>query len=500
MSKASVPFADPTRGDDAARQPATTIADQSRAAGIGAENINDFLDRQPPAILNRLFAKPASCLAIFRLLPVLARQLVMQMLFMDAPLALADWNAQLTKEGRRLRERTMKRLKSLCIIRESGSNSNKLLQMNGVFQENMRCALIGGGDHRSFGVLSHTVDQHAVDIAFLDNHAKAKWEAILHFLVGSEGFEAPREPVLYLLKQSGLMQKGNASAPSVAGPSTFSGTNRATSLKITARGFQFLLEDVNTQLWDLLLQYLALAEPRGMDLVEVMSFLFMLGSLELGRDYSTEELSETQLHMLEDFRDYGLVYQRAGSSRRFYPTRLATSLTSNASPIVNSIDEAHEEKGYIILETNYRVYAYTSNPLRIAVLNLFVTLKSRFPNLVIGIITRDSIKSALANGITAEQIIAYLTHHAHPQMWKSDTLLPVTCTDQIRLWEREKNRVAAQQGSLYTDFTSYADFELVRNYARESGVLLWESEETRRFFVSAEGTGPIRDFIKRRLV
>ena len=46
----------------------------------------------------------------------------------------------------------------------------------------------------------------------------------------------------------------------------------------------------------------------------------------------------------------------------------------------------------------------TDNPLQIAVLNLFVTLKSRFPNLVIGAITRDSVKKALTNGITADQV------------------------------------------------------------------------------------------------
>lgn len=80
--------------------------------------------------------------------------------------------------------------------------------------------------------------------------------------------------------------------------------------------------------------------------------------------------------------------------------------------------------GFIILETNYRLYAYTGerymlishnptfeprainvdNPLQTAVLNLFATLKSRFPNLVVGSITRDSVKKALANGISADQV------------------------------------------------------------------------------------------------
>lgn len=87
----------------------------------------------------------------------------------------------------------------------------------------------------------------------------------------------------------------------------------------------------------------------------------------------------------------------------FYPTRLATTLTSSAPPLVSSRHQ-DEERGFIVLETNFKVYAYTSNPLQIAVLNLFMHLKSRFPNFVTGQITRDSIKRGLSNGITADQV------------------------------------------------------------------------------------------------
>lgn len=47
-----------------------------------------------------------------------------------------------------------------------------------------------------------------------------------------------------------------------------------------------------------------------MDSVEVLHFLMMLGSLELGQDYSKETLTPTQKHMLEDLREYGIVYSR----------------------------------------------------------------------------------------------------------------------------------------------------------------------------------------------
>lgn len=80
------------------------------------------------------------------------------------------------------------------------------------------------------------------------------------------------------------------------------------------------------------------------------------------------------------------------------------------------------DQGFIILETNYHVYAYTGmlfavtyvlfrrltistdNPLQTAVLNLFVTFKTRFSNLIVGTITRESVKKALANGISAKQV------------------------------------------------------------------------------------------------
>ena len=123
-------------------------------------------------------------------------------------------------------------------------------------------------------------------------------------------------------------------------------------LKITHKGFQFLLQDTKIQVWAYLQQYLDMTEEKNLDLVEALHFLFTLGSLELGKDYSVSNLTPTQLNMLEDLRQLGLVYQRKKKSSRFYPTRLATNL-------IHSHDTSDSE-GYIVIETNYRVYAYTS--------------------------------------------------------------------------------------------------------------------------------------------
>jgi transcription initiation factor TFIIH subunit 4 len=108
----------------------------------------------------------------------------------------------------------------------------------------------------------------------------------------------PEEPdggVLALLQQARLMEGDPA---------------RPRSMRITNSGFAFLLQDINAQIWTLLLQYLEHSTSLEMDPVEVLHFLFMLGSLELGQDYSTSMLTDTQHTMLVDLRNYGLVFQR----------------------------------------------------------------------------------------------------------------------------------------------------------------------------------------------
>ena len=227
-----------------------------------------------------------------------------------------------------------------------------------------------------------------------------------------------------------------------------------------------------------------------MDSVDVLQFLFMLGSLELGQDYSKANLTETQSQMLLDLGDFGIVYQDNADSARFYPTRLATTLTSDAGALRSAsagFDNAlrsSDGKGFIVIETNFRLYAYTSSTLQIAILGLFARLSIRFPNMVAGKVTRESIRRAVDMGITSDQIISFLTTHAHPQMKKSVPILPVTVVDQIKLWQMEGDRMQATGGFLFKDFLTAAEFEGTCRYAEEIGVLVWKSEGRRMFFVT----------------
>lgn len=495
----------------------------------------EYLEGLPLPIQSQLYQAPATCLSIYRILPPLAKFYIMSMLFNEKPMALRDVEKWCKSTATKLQFESLKRLKALHLIDEDSTGSH--IRLHPTFRQNFRDCLIGSQAPDAFGNLSTSPDPN-ITISFLDSFASKKWETILHFMVGTDATQNPSTSVLSLLRQGGLMEGLG---------------NRAQSLKITNVGFQFLLQDVNAQIWTLLLQYLNLTQDLSMDPVDVLNFIFILGSLELGKAYSLASLSKTQLRMLDDLKDIGLVYRRLDTSDQFYPTRLATTLTSDSTAIKSAsmavdqaLDATNEETGAssgvasnqntVIIETNFKVYAYTNSPLEIAILNLFVQLKTRFANMVCGQITRESIRGALMNGITADQIILFLETHAHPQMKllakeKLDKkiefdashnintaggapqskalsqdgkvaqhkleVLPPTVVDQIKLWQLELDRIQTFEGYLFKDFATQLEYEILSNYASEVGVSLWSDKIKRRFFVTKDGITQVADYANR---
>ena len=106
-------------------------------------------------------------------------------------------------------------------------------------------------------------------------------------------------------------------------------------------------------------------------------------------------MSNNLMKFVQHLREFGLLYQRKRTSGRFYPTSLALNIASGESK--NSIESSRE--GFIVVETNYRVYAYTDSNLQIALLGLFTEVLYRFPNLCVGVISRDSCRQAFRYGL-----------------------------------------------------------------------------------------------------
>ena len=115
------------------------------------------------------------------------------------------------------------------------------------FKNSLRAALTGGGSDQSFGLPCDTADKKKVTTDFLDAFAQQQWEAILYYMVGSAGAGlagkgdiSPGTKKLLELGNFVVIRKGGAS--------------------ITQAGFTFLLQEVNAQVWSLLIVYLENAE------------------------------------------------------------------------------------------------------------------------------------------------------------------------------------------------------------------------------------------------
>lgn len=344
-----------------------------------------------------------------------------------------------------------------------------------------------------------------IDVPFLDRYARRKWDEILHYVVSSVGYKSvsdsvgPNRNVKELLVAGRLVDRRP------------NGT-----VGITQSGFTFLLQEANAQVWTLLLMWLETSSDAAVDM---LSFVFMLASLELGKPYDTNALTEMRCEMLPWLADFGLVYIPPQKRSMFFPTRLATTLTSGGSSLRSISDgvaaatsaalgsnagplgSSSDQKGSVVIETNYRLYAYTQSTLQIAVLALFAKLNMRFPDMVAGRLTRASIRQAINFGITADQIISYLAAHAHEQMHRTAALtnkpvLPPTVVDQIRLWQLENERMKTSPGFLFRDFEDPKEFLDTANFAEEIGVLIWSNEKMGMFFASKHEQ--IRDYLKSR--
>ena len=410
------------------------------------------------------------------------------------------------------RENALDLLHRYHIFSDTVVNSARAYILTENFAWSLRQALTGAGEAQSFGEVSTTPSTPLVRVEDLDDFARQQWEGIVGYMVGSSAVPIdaatptadPSARVVELLKAGHLIELTGSSS-------------RGHTPKITKQGFAFVLQNVNTQVWALLFLYVDNAEIFGMSKVAVLSFLFLVSSLELGLAYSKARLDQTQQRILSNLSDFGIVYQPLTSSGAlapyFYPTRLATTLTSDSGTALSSTNSnlasslaasstsssaTGTSNGFIIIETNYRIYAYTSSPLQIALLSLFTNLRSRHPNLVTGKMTKRSVQRAVQAGITADQIIAYLTSHAHPQMrrhaqadctrrsegGRASSLLPATIVDQIHLWQLERDRMTTTPGFLLKDFLSQTEYEAPCKYADEIGVLVWKNDRKRMFFVS----------------
>ncbi|KAF8409284.1 hypothetical protein HHK36_005358 [Tetracentron sinense] len=247
--------------------------------------------------------------------------------------------------------------------------------------------------------------------------------------------------------------------------------------------------------------------------------------------YNLNTLTEVQRNAIKDLADLGLVkLQQGRKDSWFIPTNLATNLSvsfsdsSSRKQVFSQISKFTDLKmvtyeiysypgclyGFVVVETNFRLYAYSSSKLHCEILRLFSRVEYQLPNLIVGAITKESLYNAFENGISSEQacvifssrwalpIISFLQQNAHPRVAERKPSVPENVADQIRLWETDLNRVEMVPSHLYGEFPSRDVFDAACDYAREYGGLLWEDSKKMCLVVKAEIHMQMREYLRRQ--
>mmetsp|Transcript_16514 Transcript_16514/g.26712 ORF Transcript_16514/g.26712 Transcript_16514/m.26712 type:complete len:529 (+) Transcript_16514:1-1587(+) len=470
-----------------------------------------------------LFVCRWSCVGILRHLSPVAKQLCLRLLCVRKPVPKV-WLNQSAVAGPQAKtalKDALEQLKKLRVLVDAEGEAGRV-QLHKTFASQLRNSVTASKISELPWQDGIKVEESiGVDLTALQETALRKWTAILHFVVGSTEFGSPGSRVVKLLVSMGLMRYG-------------SGPNDAGGPKITRQGYEFMLKDIHEQIWIFMKHYTTkVSSPQS-----VLQMLFRMSYCTPGTPCTSRALDATQKELLTDFNLFGLVQIDSRHPDRFFPTSLGVNVVFGqsreermaaaakavdfpssqgsmpgvadgskkvkaepgvAGGTAKTQDEMTANDVFIICETNFKVYAYTQSSLHIEMLRLFVKIECILPNLIVAIITRSSIRSAFKLGITGSQIIHFLTENAHPLCKKRHRLVPDNITDQIILWEGERNRVVAQRGMCYHDFMpeEASVYHAAVGLARDNKWLLFQASEPKMSLVIIESKHEeMRAFIK----
>ncbi|ULT93233.1 hypothetical protein L3Y34_003016 [Caenorhabditis briggsae] len=441
----------------------------------------DFLMSIKPKDRQRMLQKPSCSFFIYRMLPAIAQQVTIQLIWKGS-FPKAD-DVELTKSI----EEQVELLLKLGIAHKA--TDGKLTIDNDYKRSYMYAAMLGAASISSLVLETNDEKRRGKDV---EKKAVERWDCILRYLAlpSEENTEAVSDTTKDLFRKANF-------------------TSGESRIEITTFGFQFLLLSPVKQMWTYVIEYLKLEISKGNDIVEVIEPLIQIVLLanrvkvagfkaEKECYQIDEQWTQPQHDLLNHLRELGVIFIRKRKDGVFFLTHLLTHLATN-----ETIDDTSSEKasnGKVIVETNFRVYAYTSSLLQLAIIALFTEMTYRFTDMSVGMITRESVRGALQHGITAAQIISFLRANAHPQCVATSgpvNCLPITVADQIRLWEDERRRMDLKDAYIYSHFESDDEYHGVVRYAQERGILLWANPQQKLVIVNEEGHEAVRQWYKR---
>lgn len=220
------------------------------------------------------------------------------------------------------------------------------------------------------------------------------------------------------------------------------------------------------------------------DLVNVLSLVMWLSTLRPGScySYSNEPASFAGVRhipqMLKMLEYLGLVCLDTKEQTLSVTPLLANSVDIRRGfECAESAELFEKNSANIIVESNFNVYAYTSNPRNINLLKLFTRNEKALPGFYVAKLTREAVQRAIKKGITRQLIENFLMKNAHPCLANQKAVIPENVVDQLVIWEREKERYELHLASRVKILDPDA-FDRALRSAREAKALLHHTPDT----------------------
>ena len=534
-----------------------------------SRGLSSLLQSLPEGALNRLYSDLWPTVAVYQSLSAVSRAIIMRLIFYDEGISITDFAEWFRRDQISACDACINELKSLQILSEI---SPSFLKLNINFRFNMMNSISNPQQPWSAGLSSLKPDKTPPSQVYLDTLSDVKWENALRYLVG-----APLLDDFHILSEIDMTSQSNSLTLKI--PSETTQKLRISSLKairsfllssqllseipladkpdltnrpyyaleiesglvkqgytlqITAQGYEYMLKDRAHQVWLFIMNLLTRIKTNQ---EEIITLLCQLSFCHVGSSYPMQALTKLQLQVIYEMSLLGIIYLRNINITRFYPTRAAVTLLSvqpSATSSGTGIDKGKESKEssylkqdfHVICETNNQVIAYTTNDLDISMLGLFVDIRLRMPNMVYGKITRDKAKHAYSMGISAKQIIEFLSTHAHPLLLQktqkssvksngqssvsfslsttvSTDIVPANVSDQLFLWEAENYRIHSQEAVLFSlgNIRGFSALHLTKilEYMRRVDGLLWSDEAARIIVVTASAADMLQSYMEEGL-
>ncbi len=334
-------------------------------------------------------------------------------------------------------------------------------------------------------------------------HCEAQWGRVLDLVLNKGAGARATDTVLDSVVKCGLL------------------TREGRTLSSSAEGRRFLLSGRRNQVWLFCLGFIRSfggGAPSTV-IMKYVSFIFQLAPLSIGSRYMVDGTDPNIVNICHVLHNAGVIHcpdadnklkadPTNGDSKAAMASQQVTIVPTPLSTMLGSLTGAFDSatNGFIIVESNFKVYAYTDDPLHIGIIRLFAEVTHELEGLLVAYITAQSARSAFRHGLTSTDILRYMGSYIHPSVFQrlveneretnkkrglsgGDLMsgaapgpgagIPVTVRDQLSLWEQERRRVKVieEDALVLRRFASNGnEFKNIVQWARDNDYLLWHAD------------------------